>query len=200
MAMAYSFNVTVVPSGPLGWLTMWPTGSPRPHASTLNAPDGRITANAAIMPSGTDGSVDVFVTDTTHVVIDLNGYFVDSRSIETPLETMTLASWPPFTATGLLTTASRFLWEPTRYGRPPAEIYLEVAGSLQAAGSATIRLRNLANNASIGAVTINSTTMTRVRSGNLANSFPGEQAEIAVMIEPSGSYFTLSRAAILITR
>lgn len=75
-AKAYSFNVTVVPSGALQWLTMWPTGQPQPAVSTLNAYQGQIVANAAVVPSGTSGQIDVFVTNTTHVIIDVNGYYM----------------------------------------------------------------------------------------------------------------------------
>jgi len=74
-AEAYSLNMTVVPQGPLGYLTTWPAGGTRPVASTLNAPKGLVVANAAIVPASTGGSVSVFVTNTADVVIDTNGYF-----------------------------------------------------------------------------------------------------------------------------
>jgi hypothetical protein len=70
-------NVTVVPSGPLGYLTIWPTGQDQPHVSTLNSFDGRVKANAAIVPAGDLGAVSVFATNPTQVIIDINGYFVD---------------------------------------------------------------------------------------------------------------------------
>src|SRR5690348_7043803 len=75
-AAAYALNVTVVPDAALGFLTMWPTGQNQPLASTLNSLDGRIKANAAIVPAGSqnNGGVSVFVTDKTQVVIDINGY------------------------------------------------------------------------------------------------------------------------------
>jgi hypothetical protein len=75
MPAAYSLNITVVPSVPLGFLTAWPTGKPQPFVSTLNALKGLVVANAALVPAGTNAAIDVFVTDTTHVVIDANGYF-----------------------------------------------------------------------------------------------------------------------------
>ena len=34
-AQAYSLNVAAVPAGPLGFLTLWPTGKAQPVASTL---------------------------------------------------------------------------------------------------------------------------------------------------------------------
>ena len=75
-ALAYSLNVTVVPSGRLGYLTIWPTGEGQPSVSTMNSPDGRVKANAAIVPAGTSsGSVSVFVANTTNVLLDIDGYF-----------------------------------------------------------------------------------------------------------------------------
>ena len=73
----YSLNVTLIPvSGhPVGYLTIWPTGESQPTISTMNSSDGRIKANAAIVPGGTDGEVNVFVTDTANVVLDINAYF-----------------------------------------------------------------------------------------------------------------------------
>lgn len=74
-AAAYSFNVTVVPDHQLGYLTAWPTGAFRPTVSTLNS-DGRIKANAAIVPAGANGSVSFYVTDPTQLILDITGYFV----------------------------------------------------------------------------------------------------------------------------
>jgi hypothetical protein len=74
-AVAYSLNVTVVPDHSLGYLTLWPSGQAQPYVSTLNS-DGRVKANAAITPAGTDGAVSVFVTDATQLILDIDGYFV----------------------------------------------------------------------------------------------------------------------------
>ncbi len=74
-AQAYSLNVTVVPNGPLGYLTAWPTGQPQPVVSTLNSPAGKVVANAAIVPAGTNSAVTVFVTNLTDLILDINGYF-----------------------------------------------------------------------------------------------------------------------------
>jgi hypothetical protein len=74
-AQAYSLNVTVVPSGSLGYLQIWPTGQPQPSTSTLNSLDGRIKADAAIVAAGTGGAVTVLVSDSSHVILDINGYF-----------------------------------------------------------------------------------------------------------------------------
>jgi hypothetical protein len=90
IAQAYSFNLTVVPTGVSGsspggavdFVSIWPAGATRPIVATLNDPGGLIAANAAIVPAGPTGSpnyggVDVFNNgpSSTDIVIDMNGYF-----------------------------------------------------------------------------------------------------------------------------
>ncbi len=72
---AYSLNVTVVPPAPLGFLSIWPEGQPYPGVSTLNSPDGATLANAAIVPAGTLGDIEVLAGSPTDVIIDINGKF-----------------------------------------------------------------------------------------------------------------------------
>jgi Chaperone of endosialidase len=74
-AQAYSLNVTVVPSSPSGFLTAYPTGQTLPLAATLVWAQGSVTSNAAIVPGGTNGSVDVYANAPTDLVIDVNGYY-----------------------------------------------------------------------------------------------------------------------------
>ena len=66
--------MTVVPPGALGYLTTWPAGVTQPVVSTLNALQGQIVANAAVVPTN-NGSINVYVTDTTDVIVDTNGFF-----------------------------------------------------------------------------------------------------------------------------
>jgi len=79
-AQAYSLNFTVVPATWLGFMTVWPTGLPLPIASLLNS-DGRVKANAAILPAGTGGAISVYASQDTHVIIDINGYFVPATNL-----------------------------------------------------------------------------------------------------------------------
>jgi hypothetical protein len=73
-AEAYVLNATVVPSGALGYLTLWPAGQTQPVVSTLNAGDGAIMSNMAIVPT-TNGTIDVFSSNFTNLILDLSGYF-----------------------------------------------------------------------------------------------------------------------------
>jgi hypothetical protein len=81
-AGAYSLNVTAVPGGSLDYITVWPAGQTQPVVSLLNSLDGRVKANAAIVPAGTAGGINVFANASTptDVVIDINGYFIPAAS------------------------------------------------------------------------------------------------------------------------
>ena len=73
-AQAYVFNATVVPSGSLGYLTLWPDSGSQPLVSTLSALDGAITSNMAIVPN-IDGSIDAFASNLTQLILDISSYF-----------------------------------------------------------------------------------------------------------------------------
>lgn len=77
-ALAYSLNITVVPRGTLSYLSIWPAATAQPLVSTLNSFDGQVVSNAAIVPAGSNGAVDIFVTDLTDVIVDINAYFATS--------------------------------------------------------------------------------------------------------------------------
>ena len=73
-AQAYVFNATVVPYGALGYLTLWPDGTDQPVVSTLNALDGSITNNMAIVPTS-DGKIDAYASGVTQLILDISSYF-----------------------------------------------------------------------------------------------------------------------------
>ena len=74
-AQSYVFNTTVIPMEALLFVTLWPHGATeQPTVSALNAPDGIVTSNMAIVPSS-DGSVNAFAHDKTHLILDIFGYF-----------------------------------------------------------------------------------------------------------------------------
>jgi hypothetical protein len=74
LAQAYVFNASVVPQGYLGYLTLWPDGANQPVVSTLNALDGSISSNMAIVPS-TNGKVDAYASGITQLILDISSYF-----------------------------------------------------------------------------------------------------------------------------
>ena len=76
-AQAYSFDITVVPPGPLDYVTAYPTGQPTPVAAvSVESPQGTLASKTGIIPAGSNGSIDVFASNPTDLVVDINGYYV----------------------------------------------------------------------------------------------------------------------------
>ena len=73
-AKSYIFNATIVPPGPMDYLIMWANGQPQPGVSTLNAYDGAVTSNMAIVPTK-NGSIDAFASNPTQLILDISSYF-----------------------------------------------------------------------------------------------------------------------------
>src|SRR6185436_20660855 len=53
----------------------------QPFASTLNSYLGTVVANAAVVPAGTNGSINVFASQNTELIIDINGYYAPQSGI-----------------------------------------------------------------------------------------------------------------------
>jgi hypothetical protein len=73
-AKSFVLNATVVPPGPFGFLTLWPQGTTQPLVSTLNAIDGAITSNMAIVPT-INGAISAFGSHPVQLILDMSGYF-----------------------------------------------------------------------------------------------------------------------------
>jgi hypothetical protein len=75
-AQSLVLNATVVPSGELGYLTLWANGGSQPPVSTLNSLDGSITSNMAVVPT-TNGLVNAYASGpgATYLILDISGYF-----------------------------------------------------------------------------------------------------------------------------
>ena len=69
------FNVTVTGPTADGFVTVYPCGIPTPLASNLNFEPGQTVANAVVVKVGSDGTVCLFNSKPTHLVVDVNGYF-----------------------------------------------------------------------------------------------------------------------------
>jgi hypothetical protein len=74
-AAAYSLNfVSVTPLGqPVAWIAAWQDDMSFPGTVVLNALQGGIVDNSAIVPAGADGGIQVLTTNNGDLVIDLNG-------------------------------------------------------------------------------------------------------------------------------
>jgi hypothetical protein len=98
-ATSVAINVTIDQDATLkSFITVWPTGEPRPLASTNNAEPGLVTPNSALMKVGTDGKISVFNQQgAVNVIIDVTGYFLPATT-DTPPTSTTPDSTSPSTS------------------------------------------------------------------------------------------------------
>ncbi|MBV8552168.1 MAG: hypothetical protein JOY54_12770 [Acidobacteriaceae bacterium] len=74
-AQAYVLNATVVPPDPFNFLTLWPSDQNKPWVSTLNAADGAVSSNMAIVPASSGGLINAFASDPVQLILDISSYF-----------------------------------------------------------------------------------------------------------------------------
>jgi len=73
---AVVLNVTSVSPTAESFVTLWPSGMPRPLASNLNLEAGETRANLATVALGVNGRISLFNnTGLTHLVADVAGYY-----------------------------------------------------------------------------------------------------------------------------
>ena len=75
-ASAVVLNVTAVTPSGSSFLTVYPSGTPRPNTSNLNWVPGKTVPNLVETPIGPDGKVAIYnLRGTVHVVVDVEGWF-----------------------------------------------------------------------------------------------------------------------------
>jgi hypothetical protein len=74
-ASAVSMNLTSDGAAGAGYLTVFPADRGQPVISNLNYPAVDPRANAGMVRLSVGGALNTFVNQTTHVIIDVNGYF-----------------------------------------------------------------------------------------------------------------------------
>jgi len=68
--------IALTPTG-TGYLTLWPCDQPRPNASTLNYTTGTTIANAALTKLSATGTVCIYTSTTTGLIVDTTGSYTD---------------------------------------------------------------------------------------------------------------------------
>jgi hypothetical protein len=74
-ATAVVLNVTVTEAQQPGFVAVYPCGTAVPTASNINYLTGSTVANLVVSKIGADGNVCIFSNSTTHLVVDVDGYF-----------------------------------------------------------------------------------------------------------------------------
>jgi len=81
-ASAVALNVTAVDPTGDGFVTVYPCGAAQPNASNLNFTANSIVPNAVIAKIGDAGKVCIFVSQRTHLVVDVGGFFPASTALQ----------------------------------------------------------------------------------------------------------------------
>jgi len=182
-AVAYSVNIAVVPippESPMRWLTAWDTGSPQPSASTLNDKAGLITSNSAVVPAGTGGSINIFTTDATDVVIDINGYYAPPSDMYGNTAVGTLALQNNTTGSGNTASGGQALYSNTTGNSNTASGGDALVANTTGSGNTAYGFAALvANTTGIGNIAIGFSAATNVSSGNSNNIHIGSQGSAA---------------------
>jgi hypothetical protein len=74
-AQAIAGNATIVQPGAGGFLTLWPSGNARPVVASSNFLAGQIVNAPFTVGLGANGEFMLFSTATSHIVVDVLGYF-----------------------------------------------------------------------------------------------------------------------------
>lgn len=142
---AVALNVTVTAPAAAGFVSVYP-GPTRPIASTVNYVAGQTIPNQAVVKVSSTGRVTVYAHSTTHVVVDVLGWFPTGSDLKalSPVRTMD-------TRTGL--------------GAPLAPVTGGRSVALQVTG------RTGVPSTGVGAVLLN-VTVTKPRAGGFVTVFP----------------------------
>jgi hypothetical protein len=79
-ALAFEGTVTAVSPGADGFVRAWPTGLPEPNATFLNYTRNQNISNTGAITLSEEFELDLTMRNyggTTHLVVDVQGYFVN---------------------------------------------------------------------------------------------------------------------------
>jgi Putative Ig domain len=100
---AVVLNLTATEASRSGYVTVWPSGSPRPRRPALRVAARRTVSNRIVVPLGADGEISMFngTRSTVQLVADINGILSGGGR-----QDVAMAGVTPLTPTRLLDTRS----------------------------------------------------------------------------------------------
>lgn len=156
-AAAVVLNVTVTNTSGPGFLTVYPTGNPRPTASNLNWAAGETRPNLVTVPVGASGLVTFFASSRTDVIADLEGYFSSSSG--------SAGDYVPLAPGRLLDTRTA---STTMSGGSTIDLLVTGVGGVPSAGAAAVALNvTVTDTSAVGFLTVYPTGAARPSASNL---------------------------------
>lgn len=179
-ASAVVLTVTGVDSSP-GFVTVWPTGTPRPTTSNLNMTrTGQTIAVQVIVPIGSDGSVALFTSGGGHLLADVAGWYENVAASTSGRFSSIAPSRVLDTRTGTGAAAGR--------RGPGSSVTLPVTGraGVPASEVSSVVLSVTSVDSSPGFLTVWSAGQERPTTSNLNIDFTG-QTHAAHVVVPVGT-------------
>ena len=90
-AASYSLNVTVLNYSSPGHVTVFPFGGTAPPVATVNFGSGWMESNA-VVSGAISGVVSIYASTSTHILLDVNGYFHDGGDPMNPNKNLVVDS------------------------------------------------------------------------------------------------------------
>lgn len=168
-AAAVAVNVTVVNPTASGFLTVYPTGQPRPITSNLNFVPGQTVPNRVLVKLGFGGQVTIFNNaGTSDVVVDLGAY------ITAPSATGLAGGYTPVPPARILDTRAGLgnCAPACSTLQPSSSLTLQVAGSFDVHTGAPSGVPSTTSGAPPSAVVLN-VTATNPSSSSFITVHPG---------------------------
>jgi hypothetical protein len=181
---AVILNVTVTDANAAGYLTVWPTGTPRPTASNINYQPGTDIPNLVTVPIGADGSVSLFTDAGAHLIVDAMGWYTDSSFFAGPLAPD--GRFRGLTPTRILDTRNGIAINGPVFGQ--TELQVTGKGGVPATGVSAVAMTVTATGATeAGYVTVWPSGKPRPEASNL-NTIPGVDTPnlVIVPVGPDG--------------
>ena len=179
-------NVAAVAPTAATFVTVWPTGFPRPTASNLNAEKGQVASNMVIAKVGAGGTVSLFnFSGSTDLVVDVLGWFPVEYSALAPLTPARLYDTRP----GSATVDGRGAGEGPATGGSSFVIDIAGRGGVPIAGAAAVALNvTVTNPTSASYLTVWPGSGSRPTASNV-NVVAGQTAAnmVVVPLAPGGT-------------
>ena len=182
-----ALNVTVTNPTAAGFLTVWPTGQPRPTASNLNYVAAQTVPNMVIVPLGPGGQISIFASaGTTDVIVDVLGWFPSGSSFVGLTPARLMDSRP-----GAATADGAFAGGGKIVGGVAAGLSVVARGGVPSAGAGSVALNVTVTNPTVaGFLTVWPAGQPQPTASNL-NFVPGQTVPNMVIV-PLGAAGDLS--------
>jgi hypothetical protein len=181
-ATAVALNIAAVNPRGAGHLRVFPAGTAVPNASVLNFAAAKNTPNHVIVKVGVNGQIGMYAGNTTDVIVDLAGYFIDDTfkdqytSVATPTRLLTqtipgaVAGNPAASTVNLTVLGSGGI--PAQVGGTAPSVVAVNIGALNPIGTGHLRVFP---------------TGTPLPNASTHNFFAGDSRTNLVLVRPSAS-------------